>query len=127
MVYCTLHTNMRVTECVCDDCMMKCNTASLKEREEHSRHIRNDCGVTGFHFFGKKNEPGKHGQLNALEWTNLQWPQLKRILYRFDLGRIYGNGEVAVTYTLPLLFTPLALSARLWFDFGHTVMYSIYI
>eukprot|EP00047_Mylnosiga_fluctuans_P000873 m.205987 g.205987 ORF g.205987 m.205987 type:complete len:321 (+) comp10119_c0_seq51:1356-2318(+) len=100
VAFCVLHTCLRICETVCNHAMTEMNRATPKQREEHAAHIRGDrdnihepgCGVGGFHFFGPKKEDGD--KKNVLEWTNLQWPQLKRIIHSVDLSRVYKGEEL---------------------------------
>ncbi len=80
---------MRLGECICTTELTWCNTGTPAKREEFAQHVREDCGVRPFRFFGPKGADGANGKKNELEWTNIQMPQLRKILHSFDLSRVY--------------------------------------
>lgn len=102
MGQCTLHTRMRLSECFSTPPLSKCNTSShsaaLAER------IREDCGLSHFRFFGKKGDVGAHGKTNQLQWTNMQWPQLRKLMHGFDLSLVYTGDRKFLSAAL--LLTP---------------------
>lgn len=84
--YCDLHTNMRGSDHILAVDLKTINSLSPKWHSTFSQHISDDCGVSGFHFFGTKDKkPGD------MLYSNTQWPDTKKLLHRLDLSLLYGN------------------------------------
>lgn len=88
---CGLHGNVRISECITGPALKLLNERPEDVRREISRQIQVDCDIGCFNLYGQLTELNPTtGEKNKREWSSMMWPELKKLLRRFDVSLAYG-------------------------------------
>lgn len=86
-----MHGNVRIGEAITSPALKILNLRDRPAREALSRDIAQSCGITGFGLYGPLSEPNPTtGEKNTKEWSSLMYPEMKKLVRRFDVSLAYG-------------------------------------
>ena len=86
-----MHGNVRIGECITSPALKMLNDRDVTMRAEMSRQIQQACGITGFNLYGPLTEINPtSGEKNKKEWSSMMYPELKKLVRRFDVSLAYG-------------------------------------
>ena len=89
--YCNLHNKVRCTEDIIEQPLRLANLSPDKVwRALVEQHIREWCGIKFFRLFGERDI-----KAGNMEWSNLQWPEVRKIIHSFDLTLLLSVPEFA--------------------------------
>ena len=102
---------MRLSECISHRELEICTEKPPKEREILEKALQVSCNLKNFFFFAPEST---NGGKPRLEWSNLQWPQLKRLLHGFPLELVYTRDPTSKFGLACTHDTELLIANRLW-------------
>ena len=105
VVNCTLHFLLRTCECIFGATLRLCNDgAGGFSRDEHEKYIVQVCGISGFRLLGDISTIGEDKK-PSLPWTSLSGSQWKKLIFKFDLSRVYSGERLKLAKILITLLS----------------------
>ena len=109
---CTLHCKLRLSESFLGNTLERCNINIGTSKEDHAKHIVEDCEIPGFVFFGENTAvcSGKQTKSTHSSLKNGHNPSAAGLLLLYT--RIYVRPYIFSLYTQVYIF----LHLRSWYN-----------
>ena len=106
---CTLHFLLRTCESIFGETLRLCNVGDGGySREDHEKYIRS-LGISGFRLYGDINSIDQDKK-PTLPWSSLSGAQWKKIIFSFDLSRVYSGDRLKLARILITLYSKITFA-----------------
>ena len=114
---CVLHCKLRLCECFLAPTLKLCNCGVGGSKEEHMKHLVEDCFLPGFALFGPDAAAPCSGKKTASFHTPLTGGNWVKFLHNFNLARVYSGPELPLASILFSLFAVITFALHSnWFS-----------